>query len=186
MKIGYARVSTTNQSLSLQTDALRNAGCELIYSETVSGARANRPKLKELLDYARKDDTIVVYKLDRLGRSLKDLINLLEQFEERGILFESISDGIDTSTSAGRLQMHIIGAMAEFERDLIRERTKAGLEAARARGKMGGRPKVDPKKIELALKLYDSKEYTIKEIEQMSGVSAPTLYRYDKKRKQDN
>lgn len=186
MRIGYARVSTADQSVAAQEDILKENGCELIYSETASGGKADRPKLKEMFDYAREGDTIVVYKLDRLGRSLKDLINLLEQLEERGIHFESITDGIDTSTSAGKLQMHLIGAMAEFERDLIRERTKAGLEAARARGRKGGRPKIDKKKIDLALRLYDSKEYSIKEIEKMSGVSAATLYRYEKKRKQEN
>ena len=141
MFIGYARVSTDDQNLDLQLDALAKAGCERIFEDRMSGARAERPGLLRALDVARGDDTLVVWRLDRLGRSLKDLIRHVETMEERKIGLRSLQESIDTTTSGGRLFFHIFGALAEFERNLIRERTMAGLTAARARGRQGGRPK---------------------------------------------
>ena len=141
MLIGYARVSTLEQDVSLQTDALQKAGCERIFQDKISGAKSDRPGLQEALNYARKGDSIVVWRLDRLGRSLKHLIETVGELEEQGIGFRSLQESIDTTTSGGRLIFHIFGALAEFERNLIRERTIAGLEAARARGRLGGRPK---------------------------------------------
>ena len=179
MLIGYARVSTIEQDVALQTDALQQAGCERIFQDKVSGARSDRPGLQEALNYARKGDSIVVWRLDRLGRSLKHLIETVGQLEEKGIGFRSLQEAIDTTTSGGRLIFHIFGALAEFERNLIRERTIAGLEAARARGRLGGRPrKLDAKKTELAYRLYDEKKHTVTEICQMLGISKPTLYAY--------
>ena len=183
MKLGYARVSTTEQDLSLQLDALGDAGCEKIYEDRISGAKAERPGLQEALSYIRKGDTLVVWRLGRLGRSLKHLIETVNDLEERGIGFQSIQEAIDTTTSSGRLVSHIFGALAEFERNLIRERTHAGLEAARARGRKGGRPKaLNTKKIELLYELYDSKKHTVKEICEMMGISKPTLYSYLRER----
>ena len=177
MLIGYARVSTLEQDVSLQTDALQQAGCERIFQDKISGAKADRPGLQEALNYARSGDSIVVWRLDRLGRSLKHLIETVGQLEEQGIGFRSLQESIDTTTSGGRLIFHIFGALAEFERNLIRERTIAGLEAARARGRLGGRPKkLDAKKTELAYQLYDEKKYAVKEICHMLGISKPTLY----------
>jgi DNA invertase Pin-like site-specific DNA recombinase len=160
-------------------DALKAAGCEQLYTDTISGATKQRPQLDELRSYIRKGDTLVVWRLDRLGRSLKDLIEWVEWMDENEIAFKSITESIDTSTSGGELIFSIFGAIAEFERNLIRERTKAGLAAARARGRLGGRPKkLDAKKIDLAKKLYASKEHTIVEICEAVGVSKATLYKY--------
>ncbi|MGE7662655.1 recombinase family protein [Peribacillus sp. NPDC097197] len=177
MKIGYARVSTLDQSLDLQLDALEKAGCEKIYQEKMSGMKDNRPQLKELLDYAREGDILVVYKLDRLGRSTKKLIEWSEELQENGIELVSIRDSIDTTTAVGKAMFKMLAVLAEMERDLISERTKAGLESARARGRKGGRPKKDNKQVQKALKLYGSRQYTIKEIEEMTSVSKATLYR---------
>src|SRR6187200_1319658 len=141
MLVGYARVSTQEQDLALQLDALRAAGCAKVYEEKASGAQRERPELKAALDYVRKGDTLVVWKLDRLARSLKQLIETVELLEDRGIGFKSLTESIDTTTSGGRLIFHIFAALAEFERNIIRERTTAGLNAARARGRVGGRPK---------------------------------------------
>ena len=138
MEIGYARVSTGEQTLDLQMDALRSAGCGKIFQETASGAKADRPVLAEVLSYLRAGDTLVVWRLDRLGRSLQHLIAVIAQSAERGIGFKSVTEQIDTTTSGGKLIFHVFGALAEFERDLIRERTRAGLAAARARGRLGG------------------------------------------------
>jgi len=183
MKFGYARVSTNEQDLSLQLDALKEAGCEKTYQDKVSGVKAERPGLQEALAYLRKGDTLVVWRLDRLGRSLKHLIETVNNLEERGIGFQSLQESIDTTTSSGRLVFHIFGALAEFERNLIRERTQAGLAAARARGRKGGRPKsLDAKKTELLYELYDSKKHTVKEICEMIGISRPTLYSYLQRR----
>jgi len=139
MRIGYARVSTDDQHLELQTDALNQAGCEKSYEDRLSGARADRPGLREALKFARRGDTITVWRLDRLSRSLKDLIEMVAQLEERGIGLMSLQESIDTTSSSGKLIFHVFGALAEFERNLIRERTQAGLAAARARGRLGGR-----------------------------------------------
>jgi len=141
MNIGYARVSTQDQNLDLQNDALKAAGCEIIYTDKMSGTKKNRPGLEEILGFIRKGDTLVVWKLDRLGRSLKHLIQVLNQLDERGVYFKSIQESLDTSTPGGKLIFHVFGALAEFERDIIRERTLAGLAAARARGRKGGRPR---------------------------------------------
>ena len=155
MLIGYARVSTDDQDFALQEDALKKAGCKKIYYDKTSGAGAERPGLREALDYLRDgEDTLVVWWLDRLGRSLKNLIELMNLLEERGIGFQSLQESIDATTSGGKLIFHIFGALAEFERNLIRERTRAGLEAARARGKKGGRRKVlDDEKAQRLYKL---------------------------------
>ena len=183
MKVGYARVSTNEQDLSLQLDALKNAGCEKTCQDQVSGVIAERPGLQEAFHYLRKGDTLVVWRLDRLGRSLKHLIETVTDLEDRGIGFQSLQESIDTTTSSGRLVFHIFGALAEFERNLIRERTQAGLEAARARGRKGGRPKaLDAKKTELLYDLSDSKKHSVKEICEVMGVSRPTLYSYLRER----
>lgn len=183
MKIGYARVSTNDQSLDLQLDALENAGCEKIFQEKLSGMKDDRPQLKELFEYAREGDILVVYKLDRLGRSTKKLIEWSEELAERGVELVSIRDNIDTTTAVGKAMFKMLAVLAEMERDLISERTRAGLESARARGRKGGRPKKDNKQVEKALKLYDTEQYTVKEIEDMTSVSKATLYREIRKRK---
>ena len=179
MLIGYARVSTDDQNLDLQKDALTRAGCKRILEDHQSGAKAGRPGLQDALDYAREGDTLVVWRLDRLSRSLKDLIEMVTQLESRGIGLKSLQESLDTSSSSGKLIFHIFGALAEFERNLIRERTQAGLEAARARGRKGGRPKsLDADKRALAVQLYEEKKHTVKQICQMMGISKPTLYKY--------
>ena len=179
MLIGYARVSTSDQTLDLQKDALEKAGCERIFTDTASGAKAERTGLDEALSYVRKGDTLVVWRLDRLGRSLKHLIETITKLNERGIGFKSITESIDTTTSGGKLVFHIFGALAEFERDIIRERTQAGLSAARARGRKGGRPKaLTPKKAQQAQTLYNDKNRSIEEICRTLNISRATLYRY--------
>lgn len=183
MKIGYARVSTLDQSLDLQLDALEKAGCEKIYQEKVSGMKDDRPQLRDLLQYARQGDVIVVYKLDRLGRSTKRLIEWSEELQENGIELVSIRDNIDTTSAVGKAMFKMLAVLAEMERDLISERTRAGLESARARGRVGGRPKKENKQVERALKLYDTEQYTVKEIVDLTSVSKATLYREIKKRK---
>ncbi|MCH6267197.1 recombinase family protein [Neobacillus citreus] len=177
MKIGYARVSTNDQSLDLQIDALNQAGCEKIYQEKISGMKDDRPQLNELIQFARNGDILIVHKLDRLGRSTKRIIELSEQLEQRGIELVSIRDNIDTTTAVGKAMFRMLAVLAEMERDLIVERTKAGLVSARARGRKGGRPRTDNKKVEKAIKLYHSEQYTVKEIEEITGVSKATLYR---------
>lgn len=184
MLIGYARVSTLEQNVNPQIDELKKAGCEKIFRDKASGAKTERPGLNEALDFLRKGDSLVVWRLDRLGRSLKHLIETVGLLEDRGIGFRSLQESIDTMTSGGRLIFHIFGALAEFERNLIRERTLAGLKAARARGRKGDRPlALNDKKTELAYRLYDEKQHTIKEICQMLGISKPTLYAYLVRRK---
>jgi DNA invertase Pin-like site-specific DNA recombinase len=179
MLIGYARVSTDDQNLDLQKDALTRAGCKRILEDHQSGAKAERPGLRAALDYARAGDTLVVWRLDRLSRSLKDLIEMITQLESRGISLQSLQESLDTSSSSGKLIFHIFGALAEFERNLIRERTQAGLQAARVRGRKGGRPKaLDADKRVLAVQLYEEKKHTVKRICQMMGISKPTLYEY--------
>ncbi len=178
MLIGYARVSTLDQNLDLQRDALHKSGCEKIYTDTISGAKAQRPGLAECLSYARRGDTVVVWKLDRLGRSLKNLIEITGQLEGQGIGLKSLQESIDTSTPGGKLVFHVFGALAEFERDLIRERTNAGLTAARARGRKGGRkPALDAKKKEIALALHQNPNLSVSEICRTLGVSRATFYR---------
>jgi len=179
MRVGYARVSTLEQNLDLQVDALEKEGCEKIIRDTASGATVARPGLERLMDILRPGDVLVVWRLDRLGRTLKHLIELVAELAGAGIGFASLTESIDTSTPAGRLIFHIFGALAEFERNVIRERTMAGLAAARARGRMGGRPKaLDANKRKVAVGLYASREYPVDEICRMMGISKPTLYAY--------
>src|SRR3954467_12598110 len=179
--IGYARVSTQDQTLDLQLDALKKAGCIKIFTDTASGAKAERKGLHEVLDYVRENDVLVVWRLDRLGRSLRDLIDIISQLDQRKIGFKSLIESIDTTTSGGKLIFHIFGALAEFERNLIKERTNAGLEAARSRRKLGGRPKaLSPEKIKLARKLYADTSTSVAEICKMLGISRHTLQRYVK------
>jgi DNA invertase Pin-like site-specific DNA recombinase len=184
MKVGYARVSTEEQNLSLQLDALQQADCGKIFQDRASGAKAQRPGLQEAQEYLREGDTLVVWRLDRLGRSLKDLIETVQLLEERGVGFQSLQEAIDTTTSGGKLVFHIFGALAEFERNLIRERTHAGLQAARARGRKGGRPKaLDNRKQALLYQLYDERKYSVKQMCEMLGISRSTLYSYMEQRK---
>jgi DNA invertase Pin-like site-specific DNA recombinase len=183
-RIGYSRVSTQDQSLDLQTDALKQAGCIRIFEEKASGKNDERIELAKALEYLRDGDALVVYKLDRLARSTKKLIELSEVLEDRGIELISIRDNIDTTTAVGRAMFKMLAVIAELERDIISERTMAGLAAARARGRKGGRPKIDEKKIKQALKLFDSREYSLKEIVDLTGVSKATIYRELEKRTQ--
>ena len=179
MLIGYARVSTADQTLALQRDALTTAGCERLFTDTASGAKAERVGLAEAIAYAREGDVLVVWRLDRLGRSLKHLIETITALAERKVGFKSITENIDTTTSGGKLIFHIFGALAEFERDIIRERTQAGLSAARARGRKGGRPKaLTPKKAQMAVSLYNDKTNSIADICRTLNVSRATLYRH--------
>ncbi|WP_088105254.1 recombinase family protein [Halalkalibacter urbisdiaboli] len=184
MIIGYARVSTADQSLDLQMDALEKAGCERIYTEKASGGKDDREELARALDVLREGDKLVVYKLDRLARSTKKLIEVSEHIDNIGAKLVSIQDGMDTTTPTGKAMFKMIGVIAELERDMIKERTKAGLEAARARGRKGGRPKTDKRKLTQAITLYDSEKHTIAEITEMTGVSKGALYRALNERKE--
>src|SRR5215218_6596234 len=182
MMIGYARVSTADQTLDLQLDALKKAGCTKVFTDTASGAKAERKGLEEAISYVRAGDTIAVWRLDRLGRSLPHLIETIGGLEARNIGFKSLTESIDTTTSGGKLIFHIFGALAEFERNLIRERTSAGLNAARERGKKGGRPKLaafrDEMKVAQAISLYNDKTNSIVDICSTFKISRATLYRY--------
>lgn len=179
MLIGYARVSTDDQNLHLQHDELKKAGCEKFFEDKITGSKIERPGLDAAIDYACDGDVIVVWRLDRLSRSLKDLIEVVSDLESKSIGLKSIHESIDTTSSSGKLIFHIFGALAEFERNLIRERTHAGLKAARARGKMGGRPKkLTAEKAKLAQDLYNERTRTIKQICELVGISKPTLYKY--------
>src|ERR687893_2384933 len=181
MNIGYARVSTQDQTLALQKDALEKLGCNKIFTDTAGGTKAERKGLEEALEYVREGDTLVVWRLDRLGRSLKHLIETISQLDNRKIGFKSLTENIDTTTSGGKLIFHIFGALAEFERDIIRERTQAGLLAARARGRKGGRPKaLTPKKAKMVHDLYRNKDNSIDVICKTLNISRTTLYRYIK------
>lgn len=178
MIFGYARVSTEDQNLDMQIDALNKYGVERIFQEKMTGTKKDRPQLDELLKLLRKGDKVVVYKLDRISRSTKHLIELSEQFNEMAVDFVSISDSIDTSTAMGKFFFRTMASIAELERDIISERTKSGLQAARARGKKGGRPSKQTDKVEMALKMYDSKDYSIAQIISATGLGKTTLYRY--------
>lgn len=178
MLIGYARVSTQEQRPDLQEDALRKAGCERIYTDHASGAKASRPQLDRMLDALRPGDTVVVWKLDRLGRSLQDLVALMDRFRGMDVGFRCITQQIDTTTPGGVLVFNIFGAMAQFERDLISERTSAGLQAARARGRNGGRPrKLSDKDVAMVRQLYESRTVSVKEIAARFRVSRSTIYK---------
>jgi DNA invertase Pin-like site-specific DNA recombinase len=177
MHLGYARVSTQDQKPELQLDALKQAGCERLFTEKASGAQRERPQFQAALDYIRQGDTLVVWKLDRLARSLKQLIETVEELEQRGIGFRSLTESIDTTTSGGRLVFHIFAALAEFERSIIRDRTRAGLDAARARGRVGGRPQaLSGKDRTVVAALLRDPSLTVKEIAQRLDVAPSTIY----------
>ena len=179
MLIGYARVSTGDQSLTLQIDAFEEAGCERVFQDQVSGIVNTRPNLNQALNFARPGDTLVVWRLDRLSRSLRALIETVTLLESRGVQLKSLHESIDTASSSGKLIFHLFGALAEFERNIIKERTLAGLQAARARGRKGGRPpSLDAEKRKLAVKLCNDKNYSVNQICQVMGISKPTLYKY--------
>ncbi len=179
MKIGYARVSTLEQNTNMQKVALKKAGCEKVLVDKVSGTVAKRPGLEKAKELLRKGDTLVVWRLDRLGRSLRDLIEWVRYLEEKGVGLKSLHEAIDTSTPTGKLTFHIFGALAEFERNLICERTQAGLSAARARGRHGGRRKaLDAEKRDVAVNLYNEKKMQVGKICELMGISKPTLYKY--------
>jgi DNA invertase Pin-like site-specific DNA recombinase len=172
MKIGYARVSSEDQNLDLQRDALKGAGCECFYEEKESGGKIDRPELLRLFEVLRAGDTLVVWRLDRLGRSLKHLIETVERLETLGVGFQSFTEAIDTTTSGGKLVFHIFAALAEFERTLIRERTRAGLKAARARGRQGGRPKtLSEEKRRMAQALRDDPSQSVAAICKTLGIT---------------
>ena len=178
MRIGYARVSTDDQTLDLQRDALKRAKCRQIYEEHASGKNANRPELDACLKSLRQGDTLVVWRLDRLGRSLADLICLTSELQSRKIELESLTEKIETGSPTGKLVFHVFGALAEFERNLIRERTMAGLKAARARGRKGGRPrKLSGKELRTIAALLKTTEVSVQDVAQRYGVSRSTLYR---------
>ena len=177
--VGYARVSTQDQDPALQLDALKGAGCEKIFTEKASGAQRDRPQLRAALDYMRSGDTLVVWKLDRLARSLKQLIETVEDLGDRGIGLRSLTELIDTTTSGGKLIFHIFAALAEFERGVIRERTRAGLDAARARGRLGGRPPaLKASDLAAAKALLRDPGITVEDIARRLGVASSTLYRH--------
>ena len=178
MIYGYARVSTNDQTTDLQRDALEKAGCDRILTDVASGAKTHRPELDHMLDLLREGDTVVVWKLDRLGRSVRNLVDLMTTFDEKGVQFRSLTESIDTSTPGGTLVFNIFGSLAQFERDLIRERTRVGLEAARARGRKGGRPaKLHEKQVREVRRLYGSRTVTVDEIAAMMHVGRSTVYR---------
>jgi DNA invertase Pin-like site-specific DNA recombinase len=179
MKIGYARVSTQEQDLALQLDALTKEGCEKVFQEKASGAQRDRPELKAALSYMRKGDTLVVWKLDRLARSMKQLIETIESFQDEGIGLKSLQDPIDTSSPSGKLIFHIFAALAEFERGVIRERTTAGLRAARARGRVGGRPRsLSAKELQAAKAMLKDSDITVAAVAKRLNVASSTLYRH--------
>ena len=182
MKYGYARVSTKDQNLELQIDALEKYGCQKIYSEKAKGAKADRPKWQELLNQIESNDTLVIWKLDRMGRSLHHLIKVVTELMEKNISIVSLNDPIDTTNIQGKLMFNIFASLAEFEKDLIRERTMAGLRSARVRGRMGGRPKglsqEAIRKACTAEALYTQKELSISEITEQLSISKTTLYKY--------
>src|SRR4051812_1287240 len=179
MLIGYARISTLDQTLALQQDALATAGCEQVYSDTASGAATERPGLTQALSHLRGGDTLVVWRLDRLGRSVPHLVQTVNDLKERGIGFRSLQEHIDTTSSGGKLIFHVFAAIAEMERDLIRERTHAGLTAARKRGRLFGRPHALTSKQVVQLRtLATDERNTVREICQTLGISRATYYRY--------
>ncbi|MBB6495981.1 recombinase family protein [Methanococcus maripaludis] len=184
MIIGYARVSTKDQNLERQIDELKKAGSEKIFLEKISGTKRNRPEFDKMFGVLRSGDIILVTELTRISRSTKDLVEIVESCKSLGVEIKSLKESwLDTTSAHGKLLFTIFAGLAEFERDLISERVKSGLNAARSRGRLGGRPKIDSEKVEMALKMYDSKEYTIKQILNATGISKFTLYNYLEKRK---
>lgn len=184
MVIGYARVSTQEQNLNRQIDQLKSVGCEKIFNEKVTGTKADRVELKKLLEQLRQGDTVIVVDLTRLSRSTKDLFQLIEEIESYGANIKSLKESwLDTTSPQGKLMFTFMAGISQFERDLISQRTKEGLASARARGRNGGRPKKPSSKIDIALQMYDSMNFSIKQIEEATSVSKPTLYRYIKQRK---
>jgi DNA invertase Pin-like site-specific DNA recombinase len=183
MNLGYCRVSTSSQNLDRQTDQLKACGCERIYQEKISGAKKDRPELSRLLDNLRAGDVVIVTDLTRLSRSVKDLFEIVDRIHNIGADIKSLKESwIDTTTPQGKLLFTIFAGISQFERDLIRQRTMEGLQAARARGRNGGRPPKDESKIKLALKMYDSKVCSISQILEATGISKTTLYRYIRQR----
>ena len=174
---GYARVSTEQQNLDRQLDTLKKYGVDMIYNEKMSGTKRDRPELAKLVDRITEGDTVVIESLSRLGRSTKDLIELTELFQSKGVHLVSLKEQIDTSTSTGKLLFTLISAIAQFERDVLADRTREGLRAARARGRTGGRPRAEPAAVKKAVRLYGTQEYSVKEIEELTGVKKSTLYR---------
>jgi DNA invertase Pin-like site-specific DNA recombinase len=184
MNIGYARVSTQDQNLNRQIDQLKEFGCERLYQEKITGTRTDRPELERLLGELRKGDTVIITELTRLSRSTKDLFALVERIEKIGANIKSLKESwLDTTTPQGKLMFTLFAGISQFERDLISQRTKEGLESARARGHKGGRPSKKDDKVELALKMYKSKQYTISQIMEATGLGKTTLYRYIKSEK---
>lgn len=187
MLVGYARVSTDKQILDRQIDELIEAGVnpEYIYQESISGRKRERPELNNMIKALRKGDTVVVTELTRISRSTKDLLNLVDKIEKKGASIKSLKETwLDTSTAHGQLIFTIMAGLSQFEADLTKERVRSGIASARARGRMGGRPKVNEESINNAIKLYDSKEFSLIQIEQLTGISKTTLYRYLKHRKE--
>lgn len=174
---GYARVSTEAQNLDRQLDALEKYGVDMIYNEKMSGTKKNRPELTKLLDRITEGDTVVVESLSRLGRSTKDLIELTETFQSKGVNLVSLKESIDTNSPTGKLLFTLMSAIAQFERDVIADRTREGLKSARVRGRTGGRPRANPEQVKKAVKLYKTEQYSIKEIEELTGIKKSTLYR---------
>lgn len=178
MIFGYARVSTSEQTLDMQIEALKEYGIDELFTEKISGTITNRPVLHKVKTKLREGDTLVVYSLDRLGRTVKQLVNLAEEFQKENINFVSLKENLDTHTAAGKFSFHMFCAIAQMERDIISERTKAGLQSARKRGIKGGRPPIDNKIIDTAIKMYYSNQFTIKEITDATGMAKSTLYKY--------
>lgn len=177
-RFGYARVSTVAQTADMQVDALRRAGCDRVFVETASGAKAHRPELDHMIEMLREGDVVVVWRLDRLGRSMQNLIELMNRFQRMGVGFVSLTEAIDTTTPGGMLAFNLFASLAQFEHDLIRERTRAGLDTARARGRTGGRPrKLDDRKIREIRRLYESKALTVRQIADLMHVGRSTVYR---------
>src|SRR5215218_7326496 len=181
MLIGYARISTQDQTLAPQRDALEKVGCEKIFTDRVSSTKEERKGLTEALSHLREGDTLVVWRLDRLGRSLRHLIDTITALGERGVGFKSLQENIDTTTSGGKLVFHIFGSMAEFEREIIRERTLAGLASARSRGRKGGRPQpISDKEMQKVRELYNSNSLPVEDIRRRFNITRMTLHRYVK------
>jgi DNA invertase Pin-like site-specific DNA recombinase len=186
MLIGYARVSTKDQNLERQIDELSKANCEKIFQEKISGTKKNRPEFDRMMDQLRPGDVVIVSEITRISRSTKDLVDIVETFKQNGVELKSLKESwLDTTSAHGKLLFTIFAGLAEFERDITVERVKSGLEAARARGRVGGKPKADPKIVAKALKMYDSNAYKVSEITEITGLSKKTIYNYLEERKKE-